>query len=135
MSQHDAHVQHTWTLTRSGAEPISIDLWTDGYSVRVDGGPDDGLDSELGRAYIETELLPRYTMAGYTVSSNYAVNDPADHTEEYEEGPDLDSRPGSCPQCASKSFEYVDNHVTDFREGAAWLCNGPSCAWGVYVTV
>lgn len=132
----DAHVQHTWTLTHPDRDPISVELWTDGYTVRVDGGPDDGLDDERGRSYVEGVLLPRYEAAGWRLERAYAVNDPADHTadDEAEDGPDLDTRPDVCPMCGSVDFEHVPNHATDFREGEAWLCLGPSCSWGRYVT-
>jgi hypothetical protein len=35
----DNHVQHTWHLTNPDGDDISIDLWTDDYTVHVDGGP------------------------------------------------------------------------------------------------
>jgi hypothetical protein len=128
----DDHVLHTWTLTRDSGE-ISIDLWVDGYTVRVDGGPDDGYSSEAGRPAIE-ELLSKYTAAGYRLVRDYAVNDPASPDDEAEEPEGADQRPDTCPQCDTTDFEYVPNHVTDLREGPAWMCAGPSCGWGQWIT-
>src|ERR1044072_2056806 len=54
----DAQVQHTWNLTHDTNDRISIDLWTDGYSVRVDGGPDDGHEDDRGRRAGEERLAP-----------------------------------------------------------------------------
>ncbi len=130
MSQHDDHVQHTWNLTRdTDGDRISIDLWTDGYSVRVDGGPDDGHEDDRGLQAIEQQLLPKYAAAGYRIESSYAVNDPAQLDDD---GPDTepDGKPGKCPECGSP-VEYEPNHCTDLREGQAWLCTG--CRWGPWV--
>ncbi|MFD7465078.1 YajG family lipoprotein [Streptomyces tendae] len=126
MSDYDDHIQHTWNLTRPDSDGITIDLWTDGYTVRVDGG--DGEASETGRNAVE-ELLEKYTAAGYRIASSYAVNDPVALDEEPEAEPD--GRPEKCPECGSP-VEYEASHVTDFREGEAWLCTG--CRWGQYVT-
>lgn len=125
----DGHVQHTWNLAHPDGSEISIDLWTDGYSVRVDGGPDDGHDDEGGRTAIEERLLPKYAAAGYRVTSSYAVNDPEPHDDEGDEEPD--GKPEKCPECGDP-VEYVANHCTDFREGEAWLCTG--CRWGQWLT-
>lgn len=126
----DAHVQHTWTLTHPTNGDISIDLWTDGYSVRVDGGPDDGHDSEGGRQVIEQQLLPKYAAAGYQVTCSYAVNDPESHDDEEPAG-EPDGKPEACPECGDP-VEYAAKHCTDFREGEAWLCTG--CRWGQWLT-
>jgi hypothetical protein len=135
MSAHDDHVLHTWNLTRDkdGGE-LSIDLWIDGYTVRVDGGPDDGYDSEGGRQVIEQELLPKYAAAGYRVDSSYAVNTPAvidDETDDEPEG--ADQRPEKCPECGTTDMEYVPNHLTELRDGPAWMCTG--CKWGQWIVV
>jgi hypothetical protein len=130
MSQHDDHVQHTWNLARDAdGDRISIDLWTDGYSVRVDGGPDDGHEDDRGLQVIEQQLLPKYAEAGYRVESSYAVNDPAQLDDD---GPDAepDGKPDECPECGS-AVEYEPHHCTDLREGQAWLCTG--CRWGQWV--
>ncbi|MFJ9671354.1 hypothetical protein ACIRP5_11270 [Streptomyces sp. NPDC101221] len=127
----DAHVQHVWNLTRAGGDQVVIELWTDDYTVRVHGGPDDGHDADGGRTVIEQELLPRHTAAGYQVTSSYAVNDPEPHDAVGVEGAEPDGKPSACPECGSP-VEYEANHVTDLREGDAWLCTG--CRWGQYVT-
>ncbi|MFE0887871.1 hypothetical protein ACFW4Q_02350 [Streptomyces rochei] len=131
MSDHDDHVQHTWNLAHPDGSEMTIELWTDGYSVRVHGGPDDGHDDEGGLRAIEEELLPKYQAAGYEITSSYAVNDPASHDDEEPESVEPDGRPDKCPECGSP-VEYEANHVSDFREGEAWLCTG--CRWGQYVT-
>ena len=126
----DAHVQHTWNLTNDAGDRITIDLWTDGYSVRVHGGPDDGHDDEGGRQVIEQQLLPKYRVAGYRVESSYVVSDPESHDDE-EPDEEPDGKPEACPECGSP-VEYVPNHADGFREGPAWLCTG--CRWGEWVT-
>lgn len=130
MSTDDAHVQHTWNLAHDSGDEFTIDLWTDGYSVRVHGGPDDGHDDEGGLRVIEQELLPKYTAAGYRVTSHYAVNDPAVLDDE-EPADEPDGKPEKCPECGDP-VEYVANHCSDFREGEAWLCTG--CRWGQWIT-
>lgn len=127
----DDNVLHTWALAR-GDDEISIDLWTDGYSVRVDGGPDDGHDDDRGHHAVEA-LLAKYTAAGYRLVRDYAVNDPATHNDDAED--DLvgaDQRPDRCPECGGTGMEHVPYHVTDYREGPAWLCTG--CKWGQWIT-
>ena len=133
MTHTDDHIQHVWNLTHPDGNELTIELWTDDYTVRVHGGPDDGEDDDRGRKAVD-ELLARYTAAGWRTDSEYAVNDLCNPDDEPVQGPDLDSRPDECPQCGSRAFEYVPNHVTDLREGEAWLCGGPACAWGRYVT-
>ncbi|CAL9647368.1 hypothetical protein [Streptomyces sp. enrichment culture] len=128
MSDHDDHIQHTWNLAHPDRDEITIDLWIDGYTVRVDGG--DGEASETGRKAVE-ELLEKYTTAGYQITSSYAVNDPASRDDEEPEAVEPDGRPDKCPECGSP-VEYEANHCSDFREGEAWLCTG--CRWGQYVT-
>lgn len=126
----DDHVQHTWNLANADGDEIGIDLWTDGYSVRVHGGPDDGDEDEGGRPAIEERLLPKYAAAGYRVTSSYAVNDPESHDDE-EPAAEPDGKPEACPECGSP-VEYVANHCSDFGEGEAWLCTG--CRWGQWIT-
>jgi hypothetical protein len=128
MTTSDVHVQHTWNLTHDNGDTVSIDLWTDGYTVRVDGGPDDGHDDDRGQQAVE-ELLGKYTAAGYRIDSAYAVNDPEQLDDE---GPDdePDGKPDACPECGDP-VEYAPNHCSDFREGPAWLCTG--CRWGQYL--
>lgn len=132
MTDYDEHVQHTWNLTRdTDGDQLSIDLWTDGYTVRVEGG--DGEASETGRKAVE-ELLEKYTAAGYRVTSDYPVNDPALLDDEDDEEPEgYDQRPEKCPECGTTAMEYVPNHLTDFRDGPAWLCTG--CKWGQWIAV
>ncbi|MFJ9101347.1 hypothetical protein ACIRJM_23100 [Streptomyces sp. NPDC102405] len=131
MTDHDDHIQHTWNLTRdSDGDRITIDLWTDGYSVRVDGGPDDGHDDDRGRQAVE-QLLAKYTAAGYRLVHDYAVNDPATSDDGDEEPEGADQRPDTCPECGTADLEYVPNHCADFREGPAWLCTG--CRWGQWI--
>ncbi len=127
MTTNDDHVQHTWNLTHPDSSTITIDLWTDGYSVRVHGGPDDGHDDEGGRQAIE-ELLEKYTAAGYRVASSYPVNDPEPHDEAPADEPD--GKPEKCPECGDP-VEYAPKHCTDLREGDAWLCTG--CRWGEFL--
>lgn len=131
MSDHDDHVQETWNLTRADGDRITIDLWTDGYSVRVDGGPDDGHDDEGGRQVIEQQFLPKYAAAGYRVESSYAVNDPESHDDE-QAADEPANKPEACPECGATDFDFAPNHVADFREGDAWLCTG--CRWGQWIT-
>ncbi|WP_393075159.1 hypothetical protein [Streptomyces sp. LN704] len=130
MSDHDDHILHTWLLAR-GTDEITIDLWTDGYSVRVDGGPDDGHDSDQGRPAVD-RLLAKYTEAGYRIVRDYPVNDPEPHTDAVEaDDPEPHGRPEKCPECGSPVV-YEPAYSDDFREGAAWLCTG--CKWGRWLT-
>jgi hypothetical protein len=127
----DDHVQHTWNLTRADdGDEITIDLWRDGYTVRVDGGPDDGHDDEGGRQAIEEQILPKYVAAGYRVTSSYPVNDPEPRDDEATAA-EPDGKPEKCPECGDP-VEYVANHCADWREGPAWLCTG--CRWGQWLT-
>ncbi|MFM9656796.1 hypothetical protein [Streptomyces scabiei] len=129
MTTTDDHVQHTWNLTHpDDGSTIAIDLWTDGYSVRVDGGPDDGHDDEGGRQAIEEQLLPKYEAAGYRITSSYPVNDPEPHDEAPADEPA--DKPEACPECGSP-VEHAANHVADLRQGDAWLCTG--CRWGQWI--
>ncbi|OUD03339.1 hypothetical protein [Streptomyces swartbergensis] len=130
MSIHDDHVQHTWNLTSDDGDRFTIELWTDGYSVRVHGSPDDGHDDDRGREAIEEQLLPKYAAAGYRIASSYAVNDPASLDDEEPTG-EPDGKPEACPECGDP-VEYIANHCADFREGEAWLCTG--CRWGQWIT-
>ncbi|MFG2269103.1 hypothetical protein ACGFNY_04935 [Streptomyces chartreusis] len=127
----DAHVQHTWQLTHDNGDEISIDLWTDGYTVHVDGGPDNGEQWEGGRADVD-HLLTKYRANGYRLARDYAVNDPEPHDEPVEDDdPEPDGRPERCPEC-SAPVVYDPRFGDEFREGAAWLCTG--CKWGQYLT-
>ena len=131
MTSPDAHIQHTWQLTHPADGEISIDLWTDGYTVRVDGGPDDGDSSEGGRQAIE-RLIAKYTAVGYQVTRDYPVNDPQPHDEPVEDDePEPHGRPEKCPDCGAPVV-YEPRYSDDFREGAAWLCTG--CKWGQWLT-
>lgn len=73
LPQTDDHVQHTWTLINTAGDEISIDLCTDDYTVRIDGGPDDGDQREGGRADID-HLLTKYKANGYRPVCDYPVN-------------------------------------------------------------
>ncbi|MEU0656149.1 hypothetical protein ABZ485_28425 [Streptomyces albogriseolus] len=131
MSTDDSHVQHTWNLTRAAdGDEIHIELWTDGYSVRVDGG--DGEDSEGGKTAVD-ELIAKYEAAGYRQTRDYPVNDPqpAIDADAAEESTEPDGKPDACPECGSP-VEFEPRYVTDVREGDAWLCTG--CRWGRFVT-
>lgn len=123
----DSHVQHTWHLARGGEE-VTIDLWTDNDTVRVDGGDDEA--TEGGRPAVE-RLLAKYTAAGYRLQRDYAVNDAETHDEPVDDDVP-DHKPEQCPECTSTTFDYAYNHVVDFRQGDAWLCTG--CKWGQWVT-
>jgi hypothetical protein len=124
----DDHVQHTWHLASADGGEITIDLWTDGYSVRVEGGPDDGHDDDRGQQAVD-QLLAKYTAAGYRLARDYPVNDPETHHDE-EPDAEPDGKPDACPECGSP-VEYEPNHCSDYREGPAWLCTG--CRWGQYL--
>jgi hypothetical protein len=126
----DAHIQHTWTLANATDEEISIDLWTDNYTVRIDGGPDDGDQREGGRADVD-HLLTKYQANGYRLVRDYAVNDPADPDAEGAADGEPDGKPDACPECGSP-VAFEPRYVTDVWEGDAWLCTG--CRWGRFVT-
>ena len=129
MSTDDAHVQHTWSLTRDDGDEISIDLWTDGETVRVDGGDHEAADG--GRHYVD-QLIAKYTAAGYRIERDYPVNDPEPREEPVEDDdPEPHGRPEKCPDCGA-AVEYEPRYSDDFREGAAWLCTG--CKWGQWLT-
>lgn len=131
MTDYDDHIQHTWALTHSNGDEISIDLWTDGYTVSVDGGPDDGDQREGGRADVD-HLLTKYLANGHRLVRDYAVNDPDQHEEPAEDDdPEPDGRPERCPECGS-AVTYDPRCGDDFREGPAWLCTG--CKWGQWIT-
>lgn len=123
------HVQHTWNLTRDDGDEISIDLWTDGETVRVDGGDHESADG--GRRYVD-QLLAKYTAAGYRLVRDYPVNDPEPRDVVLEDDdPEPHGRPEKCPDCGAP-VEYEPRYSDDFREGAAWLCTG--CKWGQWLT-
>ena len=128
MTETDAHVQHTWYLTRDG-DDVSIDLWTDNDTVRVDGGDDEA--TEGGRPAAE-RLLAKYTEAGYRLQRDYPVNDPATHDDPLEDD-EPEHKPEQCPECGSTTFDFAPNHQDGIRQGDAWLCTG--CRWGQWVTV
>lgn len=131
MIDTDAHVQHTWQLTHPDNDEITIDLWTDGYTVTIDGGPDDGDQREGGRADID-HLLTKYQANGFRLARDYTVNDPAPRGDVVEdEEPEPAGRPEKCPDCGG-SVVYESRHGDDFGEGAAWLCTG--CKWGQWLT-
>lgn len=131
MPDADAHIQHTWQLTHDNGDEITIDLWTDDYTVHVDGGPDNGDQREGGRADID-HLLTKYRANGYRLVRDYAVNDPESHDEPVEDDdPEPDGRPEECPECGAP-VEFDPRFGDEFREGAAWLCTG--CKWGQYLT-
>jgi hypothetical protein len=113
----DSHIQHTWNLTHPVADPIRIDLWTDGYSVRVEGG--NGESTEGGRVSVN-RLLEKYCLRGYWVTSDYAVNDP-------EPEPVPDYRPDECPGCGSTEFEFEHNKNFDHTQMDVWQCT--DCRW------
>lgn len=117
MTEHDDHIQHVWTLEHPVADPITIELWTDGYSVRVEGG--DEQSTEGGRKDVD-RFIEKYALRGYWVASDYAVNDPHE--------PELpDDRPDECAECGLPC-EYVPDHYDGYRTGPAWMCTG--CKWG-----
>ena len=124
MTDSDAHVQHQWILTHPDdtRDDIHIELWTDGYSVRVTGGDDE--DSEQGRPAVDT-LLAKYQAVGYQVAHDYPVNDPEPESAEPAD------RPEQCPECGSE-IEYQSEHAEHGRSGPAWLCLG--CRWGEWIT-
>ncbi|WP_162603846.1 hypothetical protein [Streptomyces sp. CS014] len=128
----DAHVQHQWILTHPDdtRDDVHIELWTDDYTVRVDGG--DGEDSEQGRPAVNA-LLAKYRAAGYRVAHDYPVNDPATEAEECPEPPLAEpaDRPEKCPECGSE-IEYQAEHAAHGRSGPAWLCLG--CRWGEWIS-
>lgn len=128
MTDTDAHIQHTWHLASNTGDEITLDLWTDNYTVTIDGGPDDGDQRDGGQPDVD-RLLTSYRAAGYREARDYAVNDAA--TSDDEPSDDEPDGPEACPECGSP-VEYEPQHTSDWREGAAWLCTG--CRWGQYVT-
>lgn len=127
---HDDHIQHTWLLTRgTGGDEITVDLWTDNETVRVDGGGHEAGDG--GRRYVD-QLLAKYQAAGYQLTRDYPVNDPESHDDVLEDDdPEPDGRPEKCPDCGAPVI-YDPRYGDDYREGAAWLCTG--CKWGQWLT-
>ncbi|MEU4912252.1 hypothetical protein [Streptomyces fradiae] len=126
MTDTTDHIQHTWNLTHPTGDRVTIDLWTDGYSVRVDGGNSES--TEGGRQDVE-KLLERYALRGYWVESDYPVNDPAAHDDDTDPDEPAD-KPDACPECGAP-VEHASNHVADHRQGDAWLCTG--CRWGEWI--
>ncbi|MFD0074309.1 hypothetical protein ACFVIY_17930 [Streptomyces sp. NPDC127166] len=118
MTDHDDHIQHTWILTHPTGDEITIDLWTDGESVRVEGGQGESTDG--GRKDVD-RLIEKYCLRGYWVTAGYEVNDPHE--------PELpDDRPDECAECG-QPCEYVPDHYDGYRTGPAWMCTG-CCKWG-----
>ncbi|MET8080063.1 hypothetical protein [Streptomyces sp. NPDC005303] len=129
MTDHDDHVQHTWRLAHPDGEEITIDLWTDNDTVRVDGG--DHEDAEGGQAMVD-RLLATYTAAGWRRVRDYAVNDAVAHAEPVQDdAPEPHGRPEKCPDCGAPVV-YEPRYGSDVGEGAAWLCTG--CKWGQWLT-
>ncbi|MFF4246250.1 hypothetical protein ACFYY2_17530 [Streptomyces sp. NPDC001822] len=124
------HIQRTWHLTHPDGSTVDIDLWTDGYTVRVEGG--DGEDGDRGQRDVD-ELIAKYLAAGYQRARDYTVNDPEPEPEDTPE-PDADEpadRPECCPECGS-AIEYQAEHADHGRSGPAWLCLG--CRWGEWIS-
>lgn len=129
MTDHDDHIQHTWQLAHDNGDEITIDLWTDDETVRVDG--DDHESADGGKRHVD-QLLAKYTAAGYRVTRDYPVNDPEPHEEPVEDDdPEPHGRPEKCPDCLAP-VTYEPCYSDDFREGPAWLCTG--CKWGQWLT-
>jgi hypothetical protein len=130
MTDHDSHVQHTWNLTHTNGDRITIDLWTDNETVRVDGGDHEAAD--VGRPYVD-QLLTKYQAAGYRIERDYPVNDPEDTSADVleDDDPEPHGRPENCPDCGA-SVTYDPRYSDDYREGPAWLCTG--CKWGQWLT-
>ncbi|EFE65827.1 predicted protein [Streptomyces viridosporus ATCC 14672] len=124
----DEHVQHTWNLARDDADEVTVELWTDGYTVRVTGG--DGEDSEGGRKAVDA-LLGKYRAAGYRLVRDYPVNDAEPQAADVEDDAEPDGKPEECPECGGR-VEFEPGYCTDLREGDAWLCTG--CRWGEWLT-
>lgn len=127
----DAHVQHTWQLAHPNGSQVGIDLWTDGETVRVDGGDDEA--TEGGRQMVE-RLLTKYQEAGYRSVRDYPVNAAETHSEPVEDDdPEPHDRPDGCPECGA-AVEYEPNygHPDVAGEGPAWLCT--ECKWGQWLT-
>ena len=117
MTDHDDHIQHTWILTHPTGDEVTIDLWTDGESVRIEGGQGESADG--GRKDVD-RLIEKYCLRGYWITTDYAVNDPHE--------PELpDDRPDECAECG-RDTEYVPDHYDGYRTGPAWMCTG--CKWG-----
>ena len=129
MTSLDDHIQHTWNLTHPTSDPVTIDLWRDDETVRVDGG--EGEHTDRGRKDVD-RLIAKYQAAGYHVASNYPVNDPHDLSADEPEAEEPDGKPEVCPECGATDFDFAPNHVADLREGDAWLCTG--CRWGQWAT-
>ncbi|MFF4644926.1 hypothetical protein [Streptomyces sp. NPDC001389] len=110
----DSHILHTWNLTHPTGDEIRIDLWTDGESVRVEGGNGESIDGGRKDAL---RLVEKYCLRGYWVTSDYAVNDPH-----------YDSRPDECPECGATTFELEHNANFDGFQMDVWWCTG--CRWG-----
>lgn len=125
----DAHIQHTWHLTRPDGNSIDIDLWTDGYTVRVDGGDDEECDR--GQRDVD-QLIAKYAAAGYEQDRDYAVNDPETLIAEEPEPDEPADRPEECPECGSE-IEFQAEHAAHGRSGPAWLCLG--CRWGEWIAL
>ncbi|MFD9764749.1 hypothetical protein ACFWXI_14600 [[Kitasatospora] papulosa] len=125
----DDHIEHQWILTHpdSDHDDIYIDLWTDGYTVRVEGG--DGDDGDRGQRDVD-ELIAKYTAAGYQRARDYAVNDPEPSDAPEVEAAEPADRPDECPECGS-AIEYQAEHAAHGRSGPAWLCLG--CRWGEWI--
>ena len=129
MTDQTGHIQHTWQLARDNGDEITVDLWTDGETVRVDGGDREAGDG--GRRYVD-RLLAKYTAAGYRIERDYAVSDAEPHAEPVEDDDaEPDGRPEKCPDCGG-TVVYDPRHGDDYREGAAWLCT--DCKWGRWLT-
>ncbi|WP_354596110.1 hypothetical protein R1Y80_00910 [Streptomyces sp. JL1001] len=126
----DAHVQHQWILTHpdDALDDVHIELWTDGYTVRVDGGDDE--DSEQGRPAVNA-LLAKYRAAGYRLAHDYPVNDPEPMDDPEPDPAEPADRPDACPECGSE-IEYQAEHAAHGRSGPAWLCLG--CRWGEWLS-
>jgi hypothetical protein len=125
MIDNTDHIQHTWNLTHPTGDRITIDLWTDDETVRVEGGDHEHMDR--GPKDVD-RLLAKYQAAGYRVDSTYKVNDPHNFDDEPDDEPA--DKPEECPECGHP-VEYAPNHVADHRQGDAWLCTG--CRWGQWI--
>ncbi|MGA4864145.1 hypothetical protein ACPB9J_16010 [Streptomyces lavendulocolor] len=127
MIDNTDHIQHTWNLTHPTGDQIAIDLWTDGESVRVEGGRGESTDG--GRKDVD-RLLEKYALRGYWVESDYPVNDPHDWDADKQVDDEPADKPDECPECGHP-VEYARNHVADHRQGDAWLCT--DCRWGEWI--
>ena len=127
MTNTDDHIQHQWTLTHPDHGDLFIDLWTDGYTVHVDGG--DYEECDLGQRDVDL-LLAKYTAAGYQAVRDYTVNDPQPANAPEPEPDEPADRPEECPECGGE-IEYQAEHAAHGRSGPAWLCLG--CRWGEWI--